>query len=445
MSPGELSAEPFGLARRSSDAAGHQGDDIESLASQFLDALRAGHAPSIEEYVHRAPAQADDIRRLFPMIAAMEDWKDGRVQRCAWRTIPESLAVERLGECRILREVGRGGMGIVFEAVQESLGRRVAVKLLPWQYPPDSPQREQFVHEARIAASLRHPNIVPVYGFGEWDGYCYYVMPFIPGVSLDWIIGRLNDRSGVVLADEIGSGGDAQSLLGRGAPARRASAASRSSRRSRRQLSRNAWGKITKIGVQVSSALRYAHRQGLLHRDIKPSNLLLDADGVVWITDFGLAIPTSHAAEHQQLAGTLRYMAPEQFAGMSDERSDIYSLGITLYELCTLQPAHCGQNRRELREAIQQGLVTSPQAVNPEIPAALAAILQRAVAVAPSARYQTADELTTDLLRFLSGRRVFAPGNGAKPPDPSQTGRSTDVRAKPGATRRSGRRGKPGG
>ncbi len=201
----------------------------------------------------------------------------------------------------------------------------------------------------------------------------------------------------------------------------------RSEKRRRRRLLRSGrsdvcgatrWRGFAKIGAQIAAALRYAHGERLLHRDIKPANVLLDAKGVVRITDFGLAqivasdddaTPAEgHPGGGHSLSGTLRYMAPEQLVGQADEQSDIYALGVTLYELLTLRPAFAGDTRAEIRRAIEAGIAVSPATINPRIPPALDAIVMMASDVDRGRRYASAERLQDDLLRFLNDEPVAA-------------------------------------
>ncbi|MGE0378159.1 MAG: serine/threonine-protein kinase [Planctomycetaceae bacterium] len=420
--PDEHSAEPLGLPRHGVDRTAAARETVEVLATQFIEEHRCGLSPSIDHYARRFPAQAADIRRLFPLVAAMEEWKSDKATAAKEVLVLSPIQVDRFGDCRIIREVGRGGMGVVFEAFQDPPGRRVAVKILPWQHSPDSPWREQFAHEARLAARLRHANIVPVYQYGEQPGFSYYVMPFIVGVGLDWIIQRLAQDEGIVSADEIrrahASSRNGDGVTQAHGPVGSASIGSGGNRTpiapndtataSGRQLTRRAWKKIAKIGVQAAAALRYAHQKGLLHRDIKPGNVLLDTDGVVWITDFGLARQISGVDETPGIAGTLRYMSPEHLVGSADERSDVYALGVTLHELCTLKPAFEAKTRAGLKQAIRRGEIIIPHEIEPLVPPPLEAVILKAAAADPEQRYQSADELKSDLLRFLNGRRVTA-------------------------------------
>src|SRR5262249_14165505 len=262
-----------------------------------------------------------------------------------------------------LREVARGGMGIVYEAVQESLGRHVALKVLPPHGLVDAKHLERFRREARAAARLHHTNIVPVFGVGEHEGIHYYAMQFIQGQGLNAVLQELKGRrqqgtapgaeqgqgpatlaasvaqglltgqfaSQVANGCEAGSsGGDAVAESTRGTRGRCPDASEAAGIESglTTQTETQYPRSVAQVGVQVADALAYAHQQGILHRDIKPSNLLLDTHGVVWLTDFGLAKAedADELTSPGDIVGTLRYMAPERFGGQADARSDVYSL-----------------------------------------------------------------------------------------------------------------------
>ncbi len=167
---------------------------------------------------------------------------------------------------------------------------------------------------------------------------------------------------------------------------------------------------VARIGLQVAEALEYANRQGVLHRDIKPSNLLLDTEGSVRVTDFGLAktADSDDLTDTGDLVGTLRYMAPERFQGQCDVRSDVYSLGLTLYELVALRPAYEASDRHELIEKV---LHEEPERLNklaPKVPRDLETIIQKAISREPERRYGTAAALAEDLRRFLGGHTILA-------------------------------------
>ncbi len=172
---------------------------------------------------------------------------------------------------------------------------------------------------------------------------------------------------------------------------------------------------VARIGAQVAEALFYAHGQGVLHRDIKPSNLLLDLRGSVWVTDFGLAkaAGSDDLTHSGDLVGTLRYMAPERLRGWSDPRSDVYSLGLTLYELLTLRPAFDESDRSRLIRRLMEEEPLKPRQLEPRVPRDLETIVLKAIAKEPSQRYQTAGELAEDLSRFQRGEPIRARRAGA--------------------------------
>lgn len=393
------SAEILGLPIREQS---HGRDLLERIASKYLDEIRAGRNRDIEPYVAEHPEIAAEIRELLPLVAAMETWKSQQEMQTLRRPLPETFEITRLGDCRIVREIARGGMGVVFEAVQESISRSVAVKLLPWRFPENSRWGQQFQSEARTAAGLQHAHIVPVYSFGEDQQRYFYVMQLVVGVGLDKLIDGWSANDGAV---------DIVDLIAEIHPTRFDAGAAE---RGKRILRHDSWQQLGKIAAQIASALRYAHRQGTLHRDIKPANLLIDAQGKTWVTDFGLAMARDQAVanETESIAGTIRYMAPEQFRGVSDERTDLYAFGVTLYELTTLSPPFCGNTREEVIAAIQAGNPVPLRELNPEIPEPWEAIVQKAMAHDPDRRYQSADELHADLLSFVNSfsqkpRRTF--------------------------------------
>jgi len=375
-------------------------DSLEVLATQFADRVRRGEQPSMDQYLAAYPEYAEGIRELFPMVAALEQWKHDREAAVLRQQIPEEFKIEELGDCRIIREIGRGGMGVVFEALQGSLNRRVAVKLLPWRVAMVPRWQEQFEREARTIARLQHTSIVPIYSFGTHEGYAYYTMQYVEGVSLSNIILLLKERESVVFsavidaAAEGGSNSAGRPSLRSGAP--------------RRGLRRDSWKSFARIGMQVAQALRYSHGQGVLHNDVKPANLLIDATGKVCVTDFGLAAEVNPApdAEDGAVTGTVRYMAPERFTGESNQTSDLYSLGLTLYELATRQPAFTSEDRSTLIESITQGALKPLTTVDRTIPQNLALIIEKACAPVTADRYQSAVELGSDLELFINDQPV---------------------------------------
>ena len=371
-------------------------DRLEILATEFSERGRRGENPTIEEYLEKYPDLADGINELFPIVAALEQWKSDRESELLRNHLPDHFHFRQLGDCRIVREIGRGGMGVVFEGLQGKLERRVAVKLLPWRISMVPHRQERFEREARTIARLEHANIVPIYSLGRHDDYAFYVMKYVESVGLNHIIERLEESDLVWFSEEIASVRETSSDPPVGA--------------GQQGLRRDSWKTFARMGLQVAKALEHAHEQGVLHNDVKPANLLIDAAGRVWVTDFGLAedIDPDSEVSDDHVTGTLRYMAPERFCGSGHESGDIYSLGITLFELITRVPAFKADDRTALVDEISKGHVQRPRDINREIPAGLDAIVRKATQHDLARRYQSAAELADDLNRFIEGRSVRA-------------------------------------
>jgi WD40 repeat protein len=433
-------------------------DPVNQLAEAFLARYRRGERPSLTEYTDQHPELAEQIRDLFPALVVMEQFGSvaGHPETPSdSSTVPGHKIPRLLGEYRILGEVGRGGMGVVYEAVQESLGRHVALKVLAFQGLLKPTYLERFGREARAAARLHHTNIVPVFGIGEHQGIHYYAMQFIQGQSLDAVlkeVRRLRNIKDAPRPEPSPTGGG---KAGRGEAGRELtvsiahslltgeyegpredsstpiaewepSAGSRSSGSSAAEgITQSTSGldsglasqpeaqyfrSVARLAVQIAEALDYAHKQGILHRDIKPSNLLLDTRGTVWITDFGLvkAEDSDELTSPGDIVGTVRYMAPERFQGQADPGNDIYGLGITLYELLTLHPAFEDANRARLIERVTHDEPPRPRKVDPYIPRDLETIVLKASAKEPARRYASAEDLAEDLRRFLADRPIRA-------------------------------------
>jgi serine/threonine protein kinase/Flp pilus assembly protein TadD len=377
----------------------------------YLAALQAGSPPSRSELLARYPEVAGDLAECLASL----DFIRRAAVRPALGPPPRNGEGgaegpgQMLGDYRLLREVGRGGMGVVYEAEQTSLGRRVALKLLPFAAALDAKQLRRFKHEAQAAAHLHHEHIVPVYFVGCERGVHYYAMQFIDGQTLAAVIRRFRrqagEKDGAPPRHEPGS-----TVEDRGPGADTLPSALRSSAH---HPGCCFFREVVRLGVQAAEALEYAHAQGVIHRDIKPANLLVDGQGKLWITDFGLARFQSDAGLTMtgDLLGTLRYMSPEQALGqhgLVDQRADVYSLGATLYELLTQEPVFDGRDREELLRQIAWEEPRPPRRVNPAIPVELETIVLKAIAKEPERRYATAQELEEDLRRFLDHRPILA-------------------------------------
>jgi serine/threonine protein kinase/Tfp pilus assembly protein PilF len=371
--------------------------EVDARLVQVLDGylanLQAGAPPDREELLARHPDLAAD---LDACLGSLEFIRQAGV-RGTGAPLPDGADDPPgvLGDYRIIREVGRGGMGVVYEAVQESLGRRVALKVLPFASALDARQLQRFKNEAQAAAQLHHAHIVPVYAVGKERGVHFFAMQFVDGQSLSSVIAELRRLEHGRPAE-----GDTTPLPG-----------ALSSCRSSKAL--HYVRAVARLGVQACDALEHAHQVGVIHRDVKPANLLVDAQGHLWVTDFGLA-----RCPHERgltltgdLVGTLRYMSPEQ-AGASrapvGHHTDVYALGASLYELLTLEPAFPGSDRVRLLEQIAgedpRPLRKLNRAVTPE----LETIVLKALEKAPEDRYASARELGDDLARFLEDRPILA-------------------------------------
>ena len=425
---------------------------LDQIADEFVARIRNGEHPSLAEYLELYPQYATDINELFPTLAALEKYDPVRESSRQ----PTSLSFEapaKLGEYVIRREIGRGGMGVVYEAEHETMRRRVALKVLPKQInKPEAIRR--FIREARAAGQLHHTNIVPVFEVGESDGVHFYAMQYIHGQNLDVVIDELKQFEREAAREKVDKAAEhaiqnstiAHSLWSGIHPKADPALAPETDRtlpidkrteviqkdsdanqiglqtiETRHQDSGNSqWSQIgdrrdsyfrrvANVGVQIADALDYAHHHGVLHRDIKPPNLILDTDGVVWVTDFGLAKDRSEDLTHTgDIVGTLRYMAPERFEGHADPRSDVYSLGLTLYELCTLRYAYDQTDRAQLIRQVTTHEPAPPRKIRPEIPRDLETVIVKAIAREPERRYTTARQMAADLQRFLSDRPVLA-------------------------------------
>jgi len=444
---------------------------VDQLAEEFAERIRAGENPQIDEYCQTYPEHAEMIRSVFPSIQVIErasqreeqHRRSGNNVASSVRSMPESL-----GDFQLICEIGRGGMGVVYEAEQKSLKRHVALKVLSGLIAGSEKQLKRFRREAESAAGLHHSNIVPVYGIGEDHGLQYYAMQLIDGVTLAQIIQHLRitspealltgDRTVPVLSNgaqtsdaepcarRFGAVDAVLQLFGTttsvSVPALYESGLSVDPSESRDRLGATQIRRqihvadttvnvisdkldedmlpaevvilnqayvrnIARVIANVANAVDYAHRQGILHRDIKPANLILDRDETIWVADFGLAKQADLEGVTQtgEIVGTLRYMAPEQLRGAADVRTDVYALGLTLYELLALKPAW---NAPELLNGQGRQSVPRLRTARPEIPADLETITLKACMAEPERRYQSAREFEADLRRFLEDRPILA-------------------------------------
>ena len=379
---------------------------LENLLEEVAARLEAGEAIDVAAFASAHPEHAEQLRQVLPTMLVLADL--GRPPAPAEVHLPPrgltpNCPPARWATSASCREVGRGGMGIVYEAEQISLGRRVALKVLPFAATMDPRHLQRFQNEARAAAALEHPHIVPIYGVGCERAVHFYAMKFIDGQSLAELIADQESRH------RQGADRGAAGPLPHG----RGSTVVAGATTQPAPHGAAYFRRIADWGIQAAEALDHAHQMGIVHRDVKPANLLVDTAGRLWVTDFGLAQVQSDVRVTMtgDLVGTLRYMSPEQALAkrvVVDHRTDVYSLGATLYELLTLEPAFSGTDRQELLRQIAFEEPKPPRRIDKAIPAELETIVLKAMEKNPAERYATAKEVAEDLHRFLNSEPIRA-------------------------------------
>ncbi len=392
------------------------------LVEQLVDLARGASPDELDRFLRSHPEHADKLLELLPSLKALEQFSD------SGGSIPPKLSLDAqngprtLGDFEILREVGKGGMGIVYEARQLSLNRRVALKVLPFASVLDSRRQQRFQNEAMAVARLRHPRIVGVHSVGCERGVHYYAMEFVEGHTLADLIREVRREIGLKTdKDQPGPSASqpvnhpASEMLPKSGKADERDTGPIGGLSTEEPFVKSEYfRRIAEWGQQIAEALEYAHSVGIIHRDIKPSNLLVDGQGRVWIADFGLAqMSTGDAGLTMtgDILGTLRYMSPEQAQGnhrLVDHRTDLYSLGVTLYELLTLTPAFPETDRVKLLHDVAEVEPAPPRQIDPAIPHDLETIVLKAIRKEPGERYQTLEEFADDLRRFLQHEPIKA-------------------------------------
>lgn len=379
---------------------------VSRILGQYLSARACGEAVNVEALAARDPDLGDLLRRYVAKLEALH------ATALAGQPPADAQSGERgrLGDFQIGREIGRGAWAVVYQAEQTSLGRRVALKVLPFVAALDAGQLQRFKREALAAVQLHHSHIAPVHDVGCDRGVHYYAMQFIEGQTLATFMKEMRRLSGPDAAPVASR--RAASPLGPEDTARSADyPTAPATMRSTRDPA--FFRTAAQLGVQAAEALEYAHHLGVIHRDIKPANLFLDARAHLWIADFGLA--RCHFDSGPSMIGesldSLRCMSPEQALTWKlrvDHRTDVYSLGATLYELLTSVPAHAFRDRTELLRAIAFDEPAAPRVRNDAIPVELETIVLKAMAKDPDCRYASARELADDLRRFLDDKPILA-------------------------------------
>ena len=426
---------------------------VELLIDEYLALIQKGAAPSVREFAELHSEYASELLEFLPVVAKLDGLSFNTSVGDVSAGLPTEYQLpEKIGEYEIVRELGRGGMGVVYEARHKTMERLAALKVIPW-ISSQPAALDRFLREARSGGSLHHTNIVPVFEVGHADGYYFFAMQLIDGQNLREVIDEIkrielvteaqptstSNRNQVRSRDlsathsfywgdkdaKNANRGDAgvgtENSLNSPIEADKVTKEQVSNATVSSNLSEthrlagvgpqreSYYHRVARVGQQVAEALDHAHSNGIVHRDIKPSNLILDTDGCVWVTDFGLAKTDSDdLTATGDVIGTLRYMAPERLKGIADACGDIYSLGLTLYELCTFRQAFDGVERFDVLRQLERSEPVKPRKVRPSIPPDFETIILKAIHRQPEKRYATAQLFAEDLRRFIEHRPIQA-------------------------------------
>lgn len=337
---------------------------IDSIVTSFIEKVRSGASVSIDDFIARCPDYADDLREVLPVVKAMEQEKNARLRQDGRLDAGVLEAGRNLDGLELIRPLGEGGMGFVWEA-KEEMGRHVAVKILRWKANLVPNVRERFLREARIVAKLNHRHLLPIYRVGETSGLCYFVMPLVTGCGLNQVIAEAREN---VFRKEL-------------------------------PLNRTFWSQWMRVAFALAKGLRHAHNHGVLHRDIKPSNVLVEEGPIVRLADFGLAAAEDDDRDQVSVCGTVRFMPREQLDGLVHESSDVYSLALTLAELATWRPMFYESSVKKLIRAVRTLEVPRLSEIRPHVPKPIDDLIYRATRPILADRTPTAERFLVELIQ----------------------------------------------
>lgn len=346
---------------------------IADVLSSLTERLQGGESIELSDVVERFPNYKDELTELWPLVMLTEMAGENAPPIDETAAAKENELTEKqlpttFGDFELIEEIGRGGMGVVYRARQQSLGREVALKLILLDHLASDTDRARFYAEARAAAKLEHPHIVPVYDLGDVQGRPYISMKLIEGSTLSSQLqnGHMDGKS------------------------------------------------AAKLLIPLCQAVQYAHENSVLHRDVKPSNIMINHEGQAFLTDFGLAKDlreTPTLTRTGAVVGTPAYMPPEQASGQKptlDPTSDVYSLGAVLYHMITGQPPFVGRTGLETVLMVMEQDPPSPRSLTRGLDRDLEMIILRCLQKPPDLRYASASALEQDLNAYLNNEEIAA-------------------------------------
>jgi len=371
--------------------------EFDDILLQILDEYIVGKKVDIEKYCNKYPQYKNAIVSKFLTAEFIE------------KSFQEKdLSGEQIGDCIILQELSRGGMGIVFLGIQPALSRLTAIKVLPPSFSNDKEALANFQEEAKIIAKFNHPNIVPIYSINNEKGVNYISMGYISGLSLRNIVEKLQGNKqlhhikATVIRDILQEPFSDDKNI---------SQKNITLKRDLKFWSKSYFQFIATIGAEIADALNYAHQNGISHGDLKPSNILITNEGIPVIVDFGLSknVKKLSSSKSKEFLGTLVYAAPEQIKeNIINEKTDIWSLGATLYELLTLENPFRGTTIEKTVSKILKSCPPTLRHYNRRIPIELEAIVLKCLEEKPKNRYSSAIELSKDLNNYLESKPIIA-------------------------------------